>query len=138
MDPELILISPGLCSKLESETRRTAPDEACGLLFGSVSGSRLILNAWVATRSTRPSPVHFGIDGDQLAEAVRKMRGPVRALFHSHPRRLHPSRCDLAGIRATGIPWLIAVSGPGGFWFQAFALRAGRVRVVPHVGGGTE
>lgn len=94
-----------------------APEEACGLLFGSPLHIReASLAANIATDRRR----HFEIDPAHLFDGHRRHRaGPDRLIgcWHSHPNGSgFPSRHDRAGVSDMGWLWLIVAGGEIHAW----------------------
>ena len=101
-----------------------APDEACGLLFGTAR----TVTRFVPARNVHPDPRRFfEIDPQALIDAHRASRagGPMLVgYFHSHPAgAARPSRTDQAQAARDGMIWAIAGhreitlwrDAPGGF-----------------------
>lgn len=94
-----------------------APEEACGLLFGS---DRSIERAEeVANRAPDPAR-HFEIDPASLIAALRAERAggePIAGYWHSHPfGDASPSATDAAMAAPDGRLWLIAAGGRLAAW----------------------
>lgn len=91
--------------------RAAAPNEACGLLWGS---ARQVREASVAGNVAAEPWHRFEIDPAHLFAAQRRARrGPDRLLgcWHSHPGgRAWPSRLDRAGVHDLGWLWLIVAA----------------------------
>jgi proteasome lid subunit RPN8/RPN11 len=78
------------------------PDEACGLVLDGV---------YVPCVNQSPDPRSaFRIDQADIVEAYAN--GTLQAVIHSHPGGpWYPSREDMAGQIATGVPWAIVIPG---------------------------
>lgn len=94
-----------------------APEEACGLLFGSERSIERV----VETANRAPDPArHFEIDPATLIAALRAERAGGEALagyWHSHPSGdTRPSATDAAMAAPDGRLWLIAAGGRLAAW----------------------
>lgn len=97
-----------------------APNECCGLLFGS--NERLEVIAPTRNVSETPS-THFEIDPRALIAAERRARGGGAELlgyFHSHPNgECRPSQTDAQMAAADGRIWLIIAGSQIAAWRAA-------------------
>lgn len=106
-----ITISQVALSTVLAAAHRAAPDEACGILLGSVAQ----VEAAVITANVASDPArHFEIDPVALIAAHRAARDgtglPVAGYFHSHPNGLaRPSATDQASAAHDGRVWMIVV-----------------------------
>ena len=103
---------------------RSAPDEACGLLFGSVGPTGTRIETATVTANVHAEPArHFEIDPAALIAAHKAARagGPqLIGYFHSHPNGLaRPSATDAAMAAADGRIWAIAAAGAVSLWRDA-------------------
>lgn len=112
-----LVISSAILYDLQQLAHETAPEEACGLLFGvngTVSHFKATLN--VAENRLR----HFEIDPGDLIAAERAMRneGPkIIGYFHSHPSgAVEPSETDAAMAAADERIWLILNGEEAAAW----------------------
>lgn len=102
---------------LIGEAARTAPNECCGLLFGTENRIETALPA----RNVHPaSRTHFEIDPAALIAAHKAERegGPrVAGYYHSHPTGpAVPSAADRASAAGDGRVWAIVGRGGIAFW----------------------
>ncbi|MCY1669972.1 Mov34/MPN/PAD-1 family protein [Novosphingobium sp. SL115] len=130
-----LTISHSAHASMLAISRDTAPNEACGLLFGNSSHiETCVPTANVAPDRTR----HFEIDPAALVAAHRAARdgsGPdVIGYFHSHPNGLaRPSAIDAASAASDGRIWAIVASeaitcwcdGPDGFEPLSYVVAQG-------------
>ena len=113
---------------------KAAPQEACGLLFGTAAHIETARPA----DNVHPEPLrHFEIDPAALIAAHKAARagGPlVLGYFHSHPNGLaRPSATDAASALGDGRIWAIAASGmvtlwrdgPSGFEALSYQVKEG-------------
>ena len=106
-----------MLAALRREAVLAAPNEACGLLFGSESE----ISAWQATENTAESPrFRFEIDPRALIAALKAERagGPrIAGYWHSHPSGdASPSATDAEMAAPDGKIWLIAAEGRVTAW----------------------
>ena len=103
-----------------------APEEACGLLFGSDDA---VTEAEVARNVAENRERHFEIDPAALFAALKAERAGARMLvgyWHSHPSGdPRPSATDAAMAAPDGRLWLIVAGSQVGLW------RAGRDGLRP-------
>ena len=105
---------------LLAEATRAAPDECCGLLFGSENR----VETAFPTRNIHPSPrAHFEIDPAALIAAHKAARkgGPaVVGYWHSHPGGAAvPSAADQASASGDGRIWAIVAGEVVTVWRDA-------------------
>ncbi|GAA0483064.1 hypothetical protein GCM10009096_26800 [Parasphingorhabdus litoris] len=112
-----LVISSTILDELQQLARETAPEEACGLLFGDngrVSSFKVTQN--VAENRLR----HFEIDPVDLISAERAMRdnGPrIIGYYHSHPSgAVGPSQTDAAMAAPDDRIWLIINGQDAAAW----------------------
>lgn len=79
--------------KILAEARLRAPDEACGLIAGHLSGEDKIIEKVYILENIDHCPEHFSLDPKEQLQAVKDMRAnglvPL-GNWHSHPAT--PSR----------------------------------------------
>lgn len=102
-----IAIPEGIREQLAAAIEHASPLEVCGLLAGQVRDGTLMVQWCHVAQNTFRSPRRFGLTMQDLSWVPKHTIGIRRILFHSHPRRTHPSRRDLNGIRRSPDPWLI-------------------------------
>lgn len=101
-------ISSATLNAIRRESAIVAPEEGCGLLFGSAER----VSGWQATRNVAERPERrFEIDPTDLFAALRAERagGPkLIGYWHSHPSGdPTPSRTDAEMAQGDGKLWLI-------------------------------
>lgn len=112
-----IRVSRAVIERLESEARRTAPDECCGILLGH---NGVIEQARTAANVACEPRRRFEIDPQALVDAHRAARGggaEVLGYFHSHPGGpAEPSGTDRAEAAHDGSAWAIVGESGVTFW----------------------
>ncbi|MFQ5776453.1 MAG: M67 family metallopeptidase [Terriglobia bacterium] len=124
-----------LYESLLAETRRSLPNECCGLLGGH---GRDITHIFPATNQLA-SPVAYEIPPRELCEIFRRMRAEkikLVGIYHSHPAGdTWPSARDrerayYAVAYVIVSPHQAAADPVRAFWLQAGAVRELEVQVV--------
>lgn len=97
---------------IRQESAIVAPEEGCGLLFGSDSA----VSGWQVARNVAATPMrHFEIDPAALFAALRAERAGGQTLagcWHSHPSGdPTPSTTDAVMAQPDGKLWLILGDG---------------------------
>lgn len=103
-----LVLSSAILDELQQLAYQSAPEEACGLLFGN-SGT---VSGFLATKNVALHPMtHFEIDPVELIAAERAMRDGalnIAGYFHSHPSgSVAPSKTDAEMAAPDGRIWLI-------------------------------
>lgn len=115
-----IAIASGALAAIVEHARVDAPDEACGILFGDVSGAGRIDRAEPAANVAAHPARAFEIEPAALLAAHRAARGQgqqVVGWYHSHPNGVaEPSPTDAARAVEDGKLWLIAAGGAVAAW----------------------
>jgi desampylase len=121
----VVSISSCVVELIHRAAKAAAPDEACGLLFGT---SKRIDRASIAANVAGDPRRHFEIDPVVLFAALKAERAGgerIAGYWHSHPSGdTHPSPTDAAMAVADGRLWLIAGGGEIALWR---AVEAGAV-----------
>lgn len=103
-----IEVTSAVLESLLAEASAAAPEECCGLLFGSVTG---IMTHQSAVNVHSTPLTRFEIDPQVLIDAHRAMRaGGARLVgyYHSHPAGPpEPSATDRALAATDGMIWAI-------------------------------
>lgn len=106
-----VAIPPSVRAKMERHAGAALPNEACGMLLGSIDGSAYDICDVVLTPNRMESPVRFAIpDGDVLrAYQTAAERGmDVVGVYHSHPSSpAVPSGTDAAYMELNPGTWVI-------------------------------
>ena len=110
----MLILPPLLWREIEDRTRRALPDEACGLLLGSVRGNEIEVAALASARNVAADPhVDFELDPlDAVAaeDGARASGWAIVGVWHSHPRGpSSPSLQDRSGACAA---WLTLIAVP--------------------------
>jgi len=99
---------------LIKETRKRWPEEACGLLFGDVSGKEAVVKKVVMVRNVLESPTNFQVDPEEFLKELSKAEKEGMqfiGFFHSHPAAPQPSPTDVRYMRLwPGDIWLVISS----------------------------
>ncbi|MDW8061879.1 MAG: M67 family metallopeptidase [Nitrososphaerota archaeon] len=93
-----VRLSRILSDMLLEEARRSYPIEACGVLFGSIHGDEMRIEAVVPLRNILESEYTFEIDPEEFLKVLVEYEGRgLRHIgfFHSHPGCVKPSTIDL-------------------------------------------
>ena len=106
-----VAISPDVRAKMERHAGAGLPNEACGMLLGSIDGYVYHVRDAILTPNRMESPVRFAIpDGDVLrAYQTAEKRGvDVVGVYHSHPSSpAVPSETDAAYMDLNPGAWVI-------------------------------
>ncbi len=91
-------MSAGQIRFIIEKTRESYPVEACGALFGELSGSEARIRKIVVFRNTLESTVRFQIDPEDFLKAL--LEAEIEGLqhlgfFHSHSAGTRPSATDI-------------------------------------------
>jgi proteasome lid subunit RPN8/RPN11 len=82
-----LIISSALAQQMVEHARSELPNEACGLLAGSLSEGRA--TAFHATRNAEASPLRYNVHPDDLVRVILAIEDgdeDLVAIFHSHTR----------------------------------------------------
>jgi len=98
MGKMILLLTNKQVSSLIEETKRKHPIESCGLLFGWITGEKIVVKKIVTTRNVLGSTTEFQINPEefvkQISEAEREGLQLV-GFYHSHPASPKPSIIDV-------------------------------------------
>ena len=108
--PAELRISAAILSDILGHARRELPNEACGLLAGSMASGTA--TAYHPARNAHASPYRYGLDADDLVRitfAIENAGDHLLAIVHSHPRSgAEPSPSDRHAARLyPGTPQLV-------------------------------
>lgn len=97
--------------------KKGLPNEACGLLGGTIDGDKKVVTKVYYLQNTDHSPEHFSMDVKEQFAVVKDLRKAGLVLlgnFHSHPNT--PSRSSAEDIRLAFDPSLsyliLSLAGP--------------------------
>ncbi|CAN5286884.1 M67 family metallopeptidase [soil metagenome] len=82
-----LTISSALAQQMVEHARAELPNEACGLLAGSLIEGRA--SAFHATRNAEASPLRYNVHPDDLVRVILALEDggeDLVAIFHSHTR----------------------------------------------------
>lgn len=95
----MIHLSRSNFEKIEQEARSKAPNEACGLIAGTVEGEEIFIREVYILTNTDQAREHFTIDPREQLQAIKQMREQgIKPLgnWHSHPETpARPSEEDI-------------------------------------------
>jgi proteasome lid subunit RPN8/RPN11 len=98
-EPYTLALEKDQWEMMRRQVERHAPQEACGLLGGLISGDQYDVKAVIPTRNQLASPVRFQVDPRDQIEAFNhfeKQGLELLAIYHSHPGGpWHPSPADI-------------------------------------------
>jgi proteasome lid subunit RPN8/RPN11 len=105
-----IYLTPSHWKQMESDVNERLPEEACGLVAGSVDHSRSIIPITNILHDAN----RFRLDPDEELKAFMYIENEgwdILAIYHSHPRGIdHPSSTDIDELTFPDIIYLI--------WYQ--------------------
>jgi [CysO sulfur-carrier protein]-S-L-cysteine hydrolase len=136
-----IHIPPEIVARVMEHARAELPDEACGLLSGSLRGGRA--TRFHPARNADASPRRFTLhpeDQVRITFAIERAGEDLVAIFHSHPRSAPaPSPTDRRRETYPGTLHLLASladadADPEGC-LRAWSIRRGTAHEVPIVVG---
>jgi molybdopterin/thiamine biosynthesis adenylyltransferase/rhodanese-related sulfurtransferase/proteasome lid subunit RPN8/RPN11 len=108
--PDRLILPAGLAEVLLDHARRELPNEACGLLAGSLGEGRA--TTFHPARNAEASPLRYDVHPDDLVRIVLGIeeRGEdLVGIFHSHVRsRAVPSATDLRTAHYPGVVHVLA------------------------------
>ena len=119
-----------IADELRAHARSELPNEACGLLAGSLATGKA--RAFHPARNEHASPLRFSVAGEDLVRityAIEAAGHDLLAIFHSHPNgEAEPSPTDVREARYPAA--LQVLSGRDGT-LRAWRLRDGTATEVP-------
>lgn len=101
----MIVMSHQQYQQILSHALTWLPNEACGLIAGSIEGDTKTVQKLYLLDNTDASPSHFTISPPQQLQAIKDMRAngyTALGNFHSHPST--PSRSSEEDIRLAHDP----------------------------------
>ncbi len=128
----MILLKHEQYLKILDYALKELPDEACGMLGGTIAGSTKTVEKVYLLTNTDHSPEHFSMDPREQFEAVKDMRENGWVLlgnWHSHPAI--PSRPSEEDRRLAFDPTagylILSLMAPEELVLKSFHLREGLV-----------
>jgi proteasome lid subunit RPN8/RPN11 len=95
-----LIIPASLYTEMQDQVQRHAPEEACGLLAGTLIGEKFQARAVLPVENLLHSPVRFRMEPHAQLEALSWIDAhgyTLAGIYHSHPNGPpHPSPTDLA------------------------------------------
>ena len=126
--PSGLTIPLPLAEQLLEHARSELPNEACGLLDGSLSDG--VALAYHPARNSEASPLRYNVDPEDLVRivfAIEEAGRDLVAIFHSHTRSpAVPSATDRRTAQYPGVFYLLATLADSTAAPQR-ALRAWRI-----------
>lgn len=130
--PAVLRVGSRLLRRLVEHSGRCAPNEACGILLGTINGGAYTASDIIFVENTAKSPVRFAMDdADVLGayQAAERDNLDIAGIYHSHPSSpAEPSETDQTYMRINPTVWLISSGLDGSF--RAWHME-GRVREIP-------
>jgi len=132
-------VPPDIFTEIINHIKISLPNEACGLLFGTIhdSGIRFVTREIQQFDNISEHPkVSFLIDPEELYKSLCDFEAinlSLVSIYHSHQAPPTPSTSDLHYMKGyPGIVWLIfsTISGESNFSSAAFILIRGEVLPV--------
>jgi proteasome lid subunit RPN8/RPN11 len=127
--PGALILPADLAEAMLVHARTELPNEACGILSGSLEAGRVV--AFHPARNAEASPLRYNVDPDDLVRitfAIEEAGQDLVAIFHSHTRSpAVPSATDRRAAMYPEAFYLLAtLADPEAA--PADALRAWRLR----------
>jgi [CysO sulfur-carrier protein]-S-L-cysteine hydrolase len=108
--PAGLTIPRALAEQLLEHARSELPNEACGLLAGSLAGG--VAGAYHPARNSEASPLRYNVHPEDLVRivfAIEEAGRDLVAIFHSHTRSpAVPSATDRRTAQYPGVFYLLA------------------------------
>ena len=128
----MIEITTAQRDEMIAHAREDAPNECCGLLFGTVDGSSGHSERLLRMENVEHSPLNYRVDGKALFEAFEAMEKiglDLVGIYHSHTHSpARPSRTD---ITLAGYPdahyLIVSLAAPDQPDLRAFTIADGVV-----------
>jgi proteasome lid subunit RPN8/RPN11 len=126
--PSGLKIPLALAERLLEHARSELPNEACGLIAGSLADGTAL--AYHPARNSEASPLRYNVDPEDLVRivfAIEEAGRDLVAIFHSHTRSpAVPSATDRRTAQYPGVFYLLATLADSTAAPQR-ALRAWRI-----------
>lgn len=129
--PESITLASADMQLMQADVISCWPEEACGLLLGTVEGKSAAVMRTVIMENMLHSTTRFRMDGAQQLAVFNQMEQDeleLVGIYHSHPNGLaFPSPIDITEAYYSEVIHLIW-SGKGSDWIcQAYRIQEGQV-----------
>ena len=130
-------LPPAVADELMDHARAELPNEACGLLSGSLAAGRA--TAFHATRNVEASPLRYNVHPEDLVRitfAIEDAGEDLVAIFHSHTRSAAiPSATDRRAAMYPDAFYLLAsladADAPPARALRAWRIHGGQAFEVP-------
>ncbi len=123
-----MMLPAAMAEQILTHSRRSLPNEACGLLAGDDTGVRRLY----CRPNVDASPVSYTIDPSGHFRALMDAEEngwELIGAFHSHVNApAYPSPTDVAGAAEPDWVWLVAGPVAGSPEIRAFRIRDGEIR----------
>jgi [CysO sulfur-carrier protein]-S-L-cysteine hydrolase len=127
--PQALVIPADLAEAMMVHARTELPNEACGILSGSLDAGQVV--AFHPARNAEASPLRYNVDAEDLVRitfAIEDAGQDLVAIFHSHTRsRAVPSATDRRAAMYPDAFYVLATLADRDAT-PADALRAWRIR----------
>jgi proteasome lid subunit RPN8/RPN11 len=132
-----LAIPASVADAMVEHARAELPNEACGLLSGSLSAHSA--SAFHPARNSEASPLRYNVDPDDLVRivfAIEDADEDLVAIFHSHTRSpAVPSATDRRTAMYPGVFYILATladpAAPAGRVLRAWRIHGGQSFEVP-------
>ena len=132
-----LAIPASVADAMVAHARAELPNEACGLLSGSLSAHSA--SAFHPARNSEASPLRYNVDPDDLVRivfAIEDADEDLVAIFHSHTRSpAVPSATDRRTAMYPGVFYILATladpAAPAARVLRAWRIHGGQSFEVP-------
>lgn len=111
MDADAISITADMLGDIKSDSENRKPQEACGVLIGSIEGKMAKVTEVIPMANTLSSSSHFLISPNALYHLWKDMESKGKQIlgaYHSHPDvDAGPSQNDVESMKNTSFVWMI-------------------------------
>ncbi len=127
----LVKIPAAKYAEMQSHVRGHFPEEACGLLAGTITGNEILVHSVLPVENQLHSPVRFRMEPYEQLKALNwidEQGYTLVGIFHSHPNGPHcPSQTDLAEAFYPEAAYLIWYRDETNWACRAYRLSGGAV-----------
>jgi proteasome lid subunit RPN8/RPN11 len=132
-----LAIPAAVAERMVAHARAELPNEACGLLSGSLSAHAA--SAFHPTRNSEASPLRYNVDPEDLVRivfAIEDADEDLVAIFHSHTRSpAVPSATDRRTAMYPGVFYILATladpAAPAARVLRVWRIHGGQSFEVP-------